>query len=496
MSNNKLPIRTKLFWGLGGLAEGVKTSVFNAFVLFYYNQILGVSATYTGIALAIAVLFDAISDPVTGSLSDKLNSRWGRRHPFMAASALPFGLTLFLLFVPPQGMSEVFYFGWVMVFAIAVRTFMTLYYIPHLAMGPEIATDYEDRSALFSFGLFFGALGAYSFYFVMLSTVFAPSPDLPNGLYRAEGYSQMSMTAGIVVCCAILLCAWGTRDQIPKLLLRSKDSDPEDSRSVITESFSPQRLFIELKTAFSSPSYRSIFLGLMLGTTVVAVETVLNAFMGIHFWGLETDQLRWIGIGVIVGLVPGTIVGAFLVKVLDKKWCLILPAALTTINLNVLIVLRLIGVLPEDYPNILQLLVIQSCIAGITAPVVFITINSMFADISDELELMTGKRQEGIIYSARAFALKAANALGTVIGGLALDAIAFPKQALPGSVDPDVIWNLGLVQGPLTSLVSFAGLLLYMGYRLSRSKHEEIVQALAERRSQSSEYRQGPENRV
>jgi len=468
--SNKLSIRSKLYWGVGGLAEGVKTSAFNAFVLFYYNQILGVSATYTGIALAVAVLCDAVSDPLTGSFSDKLDSRWGRRHPFMAASALPFGLTLFLLFVPPDGMSEAFYFGWVMVFAIAVRTFMTLYYIPHLAMGPEIATDYEDRSSLFSFGLFFSAVGAYGFYFVMLSMVFAPSPELPNGLYRAEGYAHMSMTAGIVVSCAILLCVWGTRDQIPKLLGSSQD----------TLAFSLGRLFVELKTAFSNPSYRSIFLGLMLGTTVVAVETVLNAFMGIHFWGLETDQLRWIGVGVIVGLIPGTLAGAHLVKVLDKKWCLILPAALTTINVNVLIVLRLLEVLPQDYPYVLQLLVIQSCISGIIAPVIFITINSMFADISDELELLTGKRQEGIIYSARAFALKAANALGTVIGGLALDAIAFPKTALPGSV---VIWNLGLVQGPLTSIVSFTGLLLYMGYRLTRSRHQEIVRALAARKT-------------
>jgi len=473
LSGKKLPIRSKLFWGIGGLAEGVKTSAFNTFVLFYYNQILGVSATYTGIALAIAVLCDAVSDPVAGSLSDKFNSRWGRRHPFMAASALPFGVTLFLLFFPPEGMSEAFYFGWILVFAVAVRTFMTLYYIPHLAMAPEIAPDYEDRSVLFSFGLFFTAFGGYAFYFLMLSTVFAPSPELSNGLYRAEGYSQMSMTAGIVVVCAIALCVWGTRDQIPKLLGAADRAEP----------FSPQGLIGELKVAFSSPSYRSIFLGLMLGTTVVAVETVLNAFMGIHFWGLETNQLRWIGIGVIAGLVPGTLAGAFLVKVLDKKWCLIVPAALTGINVNVLIVLRLAGVLPEDYPYILQLLVIQSCITGILAPVVFITINSMFADISDELELMTGKRQEGIVYSARAFALKAANALGTVFGGLALDAIAFPRTALPGSVDPDVIWKLGLVQGPLTSVISIVGLLLYMGYRLTRARHEEIVRALNERKA-------------
>ncbi len=468
MVKQKLAIRSKIFWGIGGLAEGVKNAAFNTFVLFYYNQILGVSATLTGIALAVAVL----CDPVIGSLSDKFESRWGRRHPFMFIAALPFGLCLFLLFVPPSGMSEMFYFGWVMVFAIAVRFFMTFYYIPHLAMGPEIAPDYEDRSSLFSFGMFFSVFGGYGFYFLMLSTVFAPSPELPNGLYRAEGYAEMSTTGGLIAFSAVLLCAWGTRDQIPKLLGAAGES----------ASFSLARLFMELKTAFSSPSYRSIFLGLMLGTTVVAIETVLNAFMGVHFWGLETNQLRWIGVGVIIGLFPGTIIGAHLVKILDKKWCLVLPAALTIINVNVLIVLRLTGILPQDYPYILQLLVIQSALSGTLAPVVFITINSMFADISDELELKTGERREGIIYSARAFALKAANAFGTVIGGFALDAIAFPRNALPGEVDPDVIWNLGLVQGPMTSMVSFTGLLLYLGYKLSRSKHAEIVKELGERK--------------
>ena len=474
MSDTKLPIKTKLFWGIGSIAEGVKNSAFITFVLFYYNQILGVSATLTGIALAVAVLVDAVSDPVIGSLSDKLNSKWGRRHPFIVASALPFGLCLFLLFFPPSGMSEMFYFGWVVVFAIAVRTFMTLYYIPHLAMGPEITTGYEDRSALFSFGVFFSAIGAYGFYFLMLSTFLAPSPDVENGMYREDGYSGLAMTAGILVFCAVMVCAWGTRDQIPKLRGGLNESSP---------SFSFAGLIVELKTAFSSPSYRSIFLGLTLGTTVVAIELVLNAFMGVHFWGLETDELRWLGVGVILGLIPGSLIGTYLVKVLDKKWCLIVPAALTGINVNVLIVLRLLDVLPADYPYILQLLILQGCLTGTLAPVVFITINSMFADISDELELMTGQRQEGIIFSARAFALKAANAFGTMLGGIVLDIIAFPRQATPGSVDPDVIWNLGLAQGPLTSIISFTGLLLYFGYQLTRERHEEITAELEKRRA-------------
>ena len=108
------------------------------------------------------------------------------------------------------------------------------------------------------------------------------------------------------------------------------------------------------------------------------------------------------------------------------------------------------------------------------SPVIYITINSMFADISDELELVTGERQEGIIYSARAFAGKAAVALGTVIGGFALDFIAFPKNAVPGEVDAGVIFNLGLFQGPATSVFSMAALLLFLKYSLSREKHAEI----------------------
>jgi len=111
----------------------------------------------------------------------------------------------------------------------------------------------------------------------------------------------------------------------------------------------------------------------------------------------------------------------------------------------------------------------------------------MFADIADEIELETGERQEGMIFSARAFAGKAANALGTIVGGIALDLIAFPKKALPGSVEPDVIFNLGLVQGPVTSIFTLMGLLLYLGYRLTRERHEEIVIELTEQRSKRGE---------
>ncbi|CAN0456361.1 unnamed protein product, partial [Pylaiella littoralis] len=468
-----LPLKLKVFWGIGQLGEGVKNSAFNSFLLFYYNQILGVSATLTSIALAIAIICDAITDPVAGSVSDRFQSQWGRRHPFMFASAAPLGITLFLLFFPPEGMSELFYFGWVLIFAVAVRTFLTLYHIPHLALGAEMAKDYNDRNTLFSFGLLFGATAGYAFYFSMLTFVFPPREGLANGMYYAGGYSTMGAAAGMTAFIAIMLCVWGTRSTIPNLA----------AATPATESFGPTRLIGELKVAFSSPSYRSIFFGLLLLTLVLAVEGAFSPFMGIHFWGLETDQLRLIPIGVLLGLPVGSLVAALMVKFFDKKWCLVGGAVVSIISVNAMIVLRLLGVLPENgHPIILPMLITASFISAVVVPVVFITINSMFADISDELELRTGERQEGVIYSARSFAGKAASALGTIIGGLALDFIAFPKNAVPGEVPADVIFNLGLFQGPLTSCFSLVAVAMFLGYSLSREKHQTIVQQLLGRR--------------
>lgn len=209
--------------------------------------------------------------------------------------------------------------------------------------------------------------------------------------------------------------------------------------------------------------------------------------MGVHFWGLETDELRLLPIGVLLGLPIGVVSAAYLARILDKKWCLILPAVIAIVNANVLIILRLTGILPENgHWSMLPMLMTASFIAALTTPVIFITVNSMFADIADELELATGERQEGIIYSARSFAGKAAVALGTVIGGLALDFISFPKNAMPGSVDPDVIFNLGFVQGPGTSIFTLASLVLYLRYSLTRDKHAEIVSELQVRRKEAS----------
>ena len=147
----QLTLNTKFAYGFGQLAEGLKNSALGTFVLFYYNQVLGLPGTLAGLALAIALVFDAFTDPLAGSISDNWRGRFGRRHPFMYASAAPLAIAFYLLFTPPEGMGEWGLFLWLTATVLLTRGAMTLYHVPHIALGAELSTDYQERSQIVSF---------------------------------------------------------------------------------------------------------------------------------------------------------------------------------------------------------------------------------------------------------------------------------------------------------------------------------------------------------
>jgi len=107
----------------------------------------------------------------------------------------------------------------------------------------------------------------------------------------------------------------------------------------------------------------------------------------------------------------------------------------------------------------------------------------MLGDLTDENEVLNGLRQEGLIYSARAFFAKASNSVGHFVGGIILDLfVILPFEAVPGQVDSDVIWRLGIMAGPVMGIASIIALPFYMRYRMTRQRHEEILDELEARR--------------
>ena len=121
----KVPVSTKIYQGFGGIVNSHKDFAFNTFLLLYYSQILGVSASLVSIVIAISLVVDAISDPVVGSISDNYKSKLGRRHPFMLGAAIPFGLAMYFLFAPPSGLGDGLLLGWLLFFTISARLAFT-----------------------------------------------------------------------------------------------------------------------------------------------------------------------------------------------------------------------------------------------------------------------------------------------------------------------------------------------------------------------------------
>jgi len=473
----KLSFPVMCAFGVGQAAEGIKGTAFNTFLLFYYQQVLGVSGTFTGIALAIALVFDAITDPLAGSLSDKVRTRWGRRHPFILISAIPLGLAFLGLFNPPEGFSEFALFVWLACFATLIRGSLTFYHVPHLALGAEMAHDYNQRSTLFAFSTLFGALGGAMMAFVAYRLFFPTTEAFNPGLLNPAGYVGFSLlAAGAAVAC-ILICVFGTRKEIPHLR-----TPPPSQR------FTVMRVLREMGDLFRNSSFRALFLGMLLATTSLAVEGVFGPYMGVHFWGLTTERLSLVPLVVVVGLVLSVPLTPLITRALDKKRTVVVLAVLTIVNMNIMTVLRLLDVswFPDnDSEWILRLYLLRYLIGAAIAPIIFSSLNSMFADIADEHQLETGERREGIIYSARSFTQKATGAVGVIIGGALLDIIAFPAAAKLGSVPADTIWWLGFADGPGTSVFTIIGVLFYMRYRIDRKRHAEIVAELTRRQLQS-----------
>ena len=167
-SASLLPPRVKFAYGIGSIAYGVKEQGFAYFLLMFYGTVVGLEPALAGTALLIALLTDAISDPIVGYWSDNIHTRWGRRHPFMYASAIPVSLCYFLIWQPPDWSEQALFF-YLLALAILIRTLITFFETPSSALMPELTSDYDERTAIQAWRHFFGWFGGASLTILMFA---------------------------------------------------------------------------------------------------------------------------------------------------------------------------------------------------------------------------------------------------------------------------------------------------------------------------------------
>jgi glycoside/pentoside/hexuronide:cation symporter, GPH family len=468
------PLRTsvKLSYGIGLAAEGIKNSAFNLFLLFFYQQLVGLDPALTGLALFVSLCVDAVLDPIIGHGSDGLRSRLGRRHPFMYASIVPMALAYVLVFSPPDGMGQGGKFTWLLVFSIATRVAMALFVIPHQALVPELSTDSAERASLTSlrvvFAWMFGLVNSLAAYTVFLKS----TPEHEQGLLNEAGYRPLAAFGASVMFAAMLLSALGTQGEAQAR-----------ARGAVGASMSLAQLPSQVRRALGSPSYRAaVCAGLTLFVGFGMAEN-LNNYMNTYFWGFTSRQ---IGGFVIVIFLASLATLALAKPLLLRLGSRTLGRACALVGASVgpvLIGLRLAGLLPAiGDPKLYFVLCIGAFSIYGALMMNMTVVGKMIADVSDEHELRTGARQEGLLFSASMLLGKTASGLGTLVSGLIIKVAHFPERASPEAIDPVVVSNLGL--GSALGSICF-GLLtfhFYSRYRLTAEQHRTIASALAARR--------------
>lgn len=461
MSENAgpLPLRTKLTYGFGSVAYGIKDNGFATFLLFYYNQVVGIRADLVSLAIALALVADAFIDPLVGHLSDRTRTPIGRRHPWLYAAVIPIALAWIALWHPPQ-MSEWQTFVYLFIAAMFVRMAFSAYEVPALALLPELSRDYHDRTAIMRYRFLFGWGGGLAIMFLAYSVFLVPTDEYANGQLNPDGYSQYAILGACVMVLAALSAAIGTQKRIVAQYRGA---------SALAQTTHGLR---EFASAFR---YRPFLLLMLAGVFAFTNQWLVFAlviYLFTHVWEFTQAQFSlYSALLFLAAMAAFVIVTPISVKFGKARSA----AFLTVVSLGLGTLpywLRFAGMFPQPGdPAMIPLLFaffIASTAASISAMILTL---SMIADVSDHYEYETGRKTEGLFSSGMFFMQKIVNGIGILLSGLIVAAVGLPKGAAAGTVDPAIVDNLAMYYLVLATVIGLVGAWAYTLFPLGEDDH-------------------------
>jgi GPH family glycoside/pentoside/hexuronide:cation symporter len=464
---SSLPFRTKFAYSLGQFSWAAKDTAFHYFLFFYYTQFIGLSASLAGLAALLALVADAISDPIIGQVSDNWRGRkWGRRHPFMAMAIVPFPLFLIAIFNPPADLSQNLLFAWYLGNAIIIRTFLTLFTVPHLALGAELSEDYEERTSIATFRTLMGYTGGLSIqviaWFVLIPTATAAGAV-------AMGYRNVGFVAAGIAVIGMAISFWGTRSRIPYL---AQTSEAQQSRPWYYA-------FSDVVAMLKHHSARVYLSANLVLVTAVGVSNTMLLHINQFFYGFSSQQTGIFMLCIFLCLFPAAWLAKNFVHRFGKERGVIRLICCMSVIGPIPVMAHLYGLTPPSGSTGLLVVVCSFIVLHQSFYIANLNIaGSMVPDIADELALKTGMRQEGIINSGMMLAQKMTFGLGAFFAGMAIDFAGLEGVTEASQMTETMMTRLAWVYGPVLMCVSFLVAVIYSRYRLSRSRLEEVRRQL------------------
>ncbi len=448
----KLPALTKIIYGFGDIGFSMTGTIIAAYFPIFLTDIVGITPAVAAIALFIGKSWDYINDPLIGHISDRTRTRWGRRRPFLLFGALPYGLVFALLWWKPPLESQlalVIFYTLMFVLYDAAGTFVSM---PYFSLTPELTEDYDERTSLTGYRMFFSIVGGLISFVVPMMIIGKMSPENAGNVFR------MGLIFGLASAIPLYFVFFGTREKpIFKRMERPK----------LWESF---------KAALQNrPFVFSAIIYLFTWTSMHVIEA--NLLFYIKYVVQRENMSEVIMAAIFVTAILSLPLWNWMSNKFNKRLAYIYGIAFWAIVQMLLITVTA----SSSLVYLLSLCVL----AGLGVGAAHVLPWAMIPDAIEVDELKTGERHEGMFYSLVTLLGKVTNSIAVPLALAVLDFSGYIPNA---DVQPaSTLTGIRLVVGPIPAALLVGGIIFAIFYPLSRNEHHQVVHELETKRQSTLE---------
>ncbi|MDR2746400.1 MAG: MFS transporter [Treponema sp.] len=443
----RLSIREKLGFGVFDLGGNMMFSVMGFWCLHYLTDIAGLTAALAGFAVMIGKIWDAVTDPAMGFISDRTRTPLGRRRPYLAAGAIPMGLVFWFFFTVPNLSSQTALVVWAALVLILFNTFSTILNVPYSSLTPELSGGYHEQTSLngfrFGFAVFGTIIGAAA---VQPLVNLFPTPR--------QGYSMTGLILGILVAVTSLLTFFGTKEKKP-----------------VKPDLSPENFFNAYRTVFTNRPFVILVTAYMLHLTALTLLQGIIIYYTKYIYGDESVATPAMALLLLVAMVfipVSVLVSKKIGKRAVYQICFII---LSIATITIFLLGHILGI---------RFFFAVMVFAGVGVGFNYVAPFAMVPDTITYDELRTGKRKAGVYYGIWTFFSKIGSSLAALLSGIILQAggyIAGAVQLKPA------LFAIRIIIGPVPALIFIGAAVLMRFYPLD----ENACREMAEKKSSQEE---------
>ena len=455
-----VPLRTKVMWGFGGLADNFMFNTMTALGTMVYVNHFKLTPALAGLALGLPRIFDAITDPIVGNMSDNSKSRFGRRRSYMFVGVIGCVLLLPLLWTLPmtETAANPWYsnvpFLYIVVLGSLLALAYTFFVVPYTALGFELTPDYDERTRVVRWRMYIGLFGSLAAGWLFRLAADEYWPNLGEGAFWVTvGVAGIVLVSGMIP-------VFGCKEDLA------------------VEGQEPIRFFEAVRCTLGNRPFLILFFAYV--TIIVALfsaQSIAPLLLQHYVFGGDAIRLgnyqgTLMTMGVALSYASILLIGWISMRT-SKRFAMVCGLSLAFAG-------TAFGFVAID-PRWPWLLFVSTFVAYLGLQGCWLMVDSMTADVCDDDELRSGRRREGMFSAVKGFGLKAAQGLTFGLGGYMATAAGYDPQLVEHSgLDADTAWKMKV------ALIGFqcAGLLVAMGimwlYPISRQRAEETQRRLRE----------------